>query len=215
VRPAGRRVTRRTTQVRRHRARGGSSARDARAAPAQIVRRRPRARRPRTGSSWRGPRGFEPPIYSKVVHGLERMGGGLLLRRRSQLSPGVTLIHVPSAGSRRAMGQSMPHVKRDVANGEVRPLAGQKVAHRCSRAKRVRKYRVPPRTRRESLRSSTVGILASSDVYSRSRYPSVTSRGVCVRGVSPLGHSFAPVFLQLRSPGCLAVRASEALVIPA
>jgi acyl-CoA synthetase (AMP-forming)/AMP-acid ligase II len=32
---------------------------------------------------------------------------------------------------------------------------------------------------------------------------------------SPLGHSLTPVFLQVRSPGCLAVRASEALVRPA
>jgi hypothetical protein len=38
---------------------------------------------------------------------------------------------------------------------------------------------------------------------------------VCVCSVSLLGHSLAPVFLQVRSPGCLAVGASEGLVIPA
>jgi hypothetical protein len=38
---------------------------------------------------------------------------------------------------------------------------------------------------------------------------------VCVCAVSLLGHGLAPVFLQVRSPGCLAVGAPEGLVISA
>ncbi len=45
--------------------------------------------------------------------------------------------------------------------------------------------------------------------------PPVRATGVCVCSVSPLRHSLAPVFLQVRTPGRLAVGASEALVTPA
>jgi hypothetical protein len=59
----------------------------------------------------------------------------------------------------------------------------------------------------------------TSTTYAMTGRSGRPTRAVCVCAVSPLGHplghSLAPVFLQVRSPGCFHVRAPEALVIPA
>jgi hypothetical protein len=45
-------------------------------------------------------------------------------------------------------------------------------------------------------------------------WPPFTLAAVCVCSMSPLGHSIAPVVLQVRSPGRFRVWVWKALVIP-
>ena len=74
----------------------------------------------------------------------------------------------------------------------------------------------PVGNRQPTARASIRRRCAGHDRVTRCRHViAACATAVCACIESPLGHSLTPAFLQVGSPGCLAVGAAEALVIPA